>query len=232
MTETREHQSGESHDAEAGSGADTTHLGPATIGRVLHSAAGYDLIAWLMMFGRETAFRDRVIDLARLDPGASVLDVGCGTGTLALRAKRRVGPTGRVFGIDASPAMVTRAQRKAKKSRTDVVFKTAVVEALPFADGEFDAVLSTLMLHHLPRALRREAAREMRRVLNPSGRVVVVDFAVSAHKRKGLLGRLHHKHGRVEQSEVIEVLTEAGLTVTESGALGIKDLHFATATRS
>jgi ubiquinone/menaquinone biosynthesis C-methylase UbiE len=146
---------------------------PATKGRVMRSSARfYDLMVWLLTLGRERPFRERLVELARLQPGESVLDVGCGTGTLAIAAKRRVGPTGVVHGIDASPEMIARATRKAKKAGVHVTFRTAVVEALPFPDRQLDVVLSTLMLHHLPRPTREQSAREIRRVLKPGGRVL------------------------------------------------------------
>jgi len=203
---------------------------PVTKGLVLHSEARYyDLLAWLLTLGRERAFRERLVELARLAPGEAVLDVGCGTGTLAIAAKRRVGAAGAVHGIDASPEMIDRARRKAVKAGADVMFQTAVVEALPFPDGSFDAVLSTLMLHHLPRPARQQCAREMRRVLKPGGRVLAVDFAASARERKGLLARLH-RHGHLTLRDIVELLGEAGLRVVESGAVGVSDLQFAVAT--
>ena len=204
--------------------------GPATRGLVLHSAARYyDLLAWLLTFGRERAFRERLVELARLAPGESVLDVGCGTGTLAIAAKRRVGPAGVVHGIDASPEMIARAKRKAAKAGVDVAFQTELVEALPFPDARFDAVLSTLMLHHLPRPTREQCAREMRRVLKPGGRVLAVDFGTPARKRGGLLDHFH-RHGHVALHDVVALLREAGLDVVESGPVGVRDLHFALAT--
>jgi ubiquinone/menaquinone biosynthesis C-methylase UbiE len=70
-----------------------------TTGLVLHGTARYyDLLAWLFMRGREGTFREKVLDLARLKFDESVLDVGCGTGTLAISAKQRVGTTGEVYG--------------------------------------------------------------------------------------------------------------------------------------
>jgi ubiquinone/menaquinone biosynthesis C-methylase UbiE len=160
------------------------NLTPNTKGLVLHGTARYyDLLALLFMRGREGAFREKVLELAQLRSGESVLDVGCGTGTLAIAAKKRVGPTGKVYGIDASPEMIARASKKARKAGVEVVFKNGVVEALPFADASFDAVLSTLMLHHLPPEARQQCAREMRRVLKPGGRVLAVDFGVSGKKR-------------------------------------------------
>jgi ubiquinone/menaquinone biosynthesis C-methylase UbiE len=205
------------------------NLTPNTKGLVLHGTARYyDLLASLFMRGREEAFREKVLDLAQLRCGESVLDVGCGTGTLAIAAKQRVGPTSKVYGIDASPEMIARASKKARKAGVEVVFKNGVVEALPFADASFDAVLSTLMLHHLPPEVRQQCAREMRRVLKLGGRVLAVDFGVSG-KKKGLLAHIHRRHGSVKLDDMIAVLNQAGLNTVESGALGIKDIQFALA---
>lgn len=171
--------------------------------------------------------------LARLEPGESVLDIGCGTGSLAIAAKRRVGPSGTAQGIDASPEMIARARRKASKAGVDVTFTDGVVEALPFPDGQFDAVLSTLMLHHLPREARQQCAREMRRVLKPGGRVLAVDFGrgvgAGAGGRKSFMEHFH-RHGRVDLPDIVELLSEAGLTVVESGAVGVRDMNFVLAT--
>ena len=203
---------------------------PVTKGRVMRSSARfYDLMVWLLTRGRERAFRDRLIELAALKTGESVLDVGCGTGTLAIAAKRRVGPTGNVHGIDASPEMIARATRKAKKAGADVTFRTTIVEELPFPDRQFDAVLSTLMLHHLPRPTREQCAREIHRVLKPGGRVLAVDFGAPAGHRKGIIGHLHRR-GHVALDSVIELLSKSGLTVVDSGRVGFRDLHFTVAT--
>lgn len=203
---------------------------PHTKGLVLHSTARYyDLLAWLLTLGREGAFRQRLVDLARLAPGEAVLDVGCGTGTLAIAAKRRVGPAGVVHGIDASPEMIAKARRKAAKAGVHVVFQTEVVEALPFPDARFDAVLGTLMLHHLPRPTRERCAREMRRMLKPGGRVLAVDFATPARERKGLLDHFH-RHGHVALRDIVALLGDAGLSIVASGPVGVRDLQFVLAT--
>jgi ubiquinone/menaquinone biosynthesis C-methylase UbiE len=202
---------------------------PGTKGRVLHSAAAYDVLAWVFMLGRERAFRDRLLDLGHVQSGESVLDVGCGTGTLAIAAKRRVGQAGRVHGVDASPEMIGRATKKARRGNVDVAFVEGVVEALPYPDAHFDVVLSTLMVHHLPRNARRELAREVRRVLKPGGRALVVDFGPTPQGRKSILGHFH-RHGHVALADIIDLMTEAGMRVTESGAVGVRSLHYAIAT--
>lgn len=197
-------------------------------GIVLHSAHFYDVLVRVLTLGRETALRGKMIDLARLKPGETVLDVGCGTGTLAIAAKGRVGSTGKVYGIDASPEMIVRAGKKAGKARAEIEFRNASIEALPFPDAQFDVALSTLMLHHLPRQVRENGLREIRRVLKPGRRVLIVDFGQS-ERPKGLIGRLHHGHGHVTPAEVAELLNSAGLNVIESGPVGFRDAHFALA---
>jgi ubiquinone/menaquinone biosynthesis C-methylase UbiE len=205
------------------------HRTLSTTGSVLHWAASYDLLVWLLTLGQERVFREKVVRLARLQPGESVLDVGCGTGTLAIAAKRCVGPTGTVHGIDASPEMIARAGKKARKAGVEVVFKHAVAEALPVPDAHVDAVLSTVMLHHLPRKARQQCACEIRRVLKPGGRVLAVDFGGPARQRGGLFAHVH-RHGHVNLPDMIALLSEAGLHMVESGAVGMRDLQFVLAT--
>jgi ubiquinone/menaquinone biosynthesis C-methylase UbiE len=197
---------------------------------VMHSAARhYDLLAWLLTLGRERALRERLVELARLAPGEIVLDVGCGTGSLAVVAKGRVGPAGRVTGIDASPEMIAQARTKAARAGLDIRFDIARAEALPLPDGSVDVVLSTLMLHHLPAKVRERFAGEIRRVLKPTGRVLAVDFEPPAKKRGGLISQVH-RHGHVPLREITALLERAGLRVQESGAVGASDLKFTVAT--
>ena len=208
---------------------ESTRSAPTTVGRVLHWAAGYDLLVWFFTGRSDRAFREQLIGLAHLAPGESVLDIGCGTGTLAIVAKRQVGATGKVFGIDPSPEMIARAKSKAAKAGIDVSFETAVAEAMPFPDTRFDVVLSTLMLHHLPRTLRQQCMREVHRVLKPHGRVLIVDFGAPQPK-SGLLAHFH-RHGHVGRQEIVALLDEAGFRCVESEPVGISSLQFVLAER-
>jgi ubiquinone/menaquinone biosynthesis C-methylase UbiE len=200
-----------------------------TTGRVLHWALRYDLLVCFVSLGREGRFREKTLDFAKLKPGESVLDVGCGTGTLAIAAKKRVHRGGRVCGIDASPEMIARAKNKASKAGLEVLFQTGLAEAQPFPDGEFDAVLATVMLHHLPREPRQQCAREILRVLKPGGRVLAVDFGAGTGERTWLPGHFHTRHGRVAPQDLTALFREAGFPRIENGTLGIGDLHFVLA---
>ena len=85
------------------------------------------------------------------------------------------------------------------------------------------------MLYHLPKIVREQCSREMRRVLKPGGRVLAVDFSTPSRQRRGVLHRMH-RHGHVALEEIVRLLGGAGLTVEETGAVGVSNLHFAFAT--
>lgn len=199
-------------------------------GTVIHNAARYDFFVALLTFGRERAFRERVVDLARIGPGESVLDVACGTGTLAVAEKRRVGAHGKVCAIDASPEMIRRARRKATRKGVEVGFENAVADSLPFPDGEFDVVTATMMLHHLPGESLRRSLLEMRRVLKPGGRILFVDFGGDSRERRGLIARVHRRI-QFDLDAIIPVLDEIGCRNVASGTAGFRDLKFILATR-
>jgi ubiquinone/menaquinone biosynthesis C-methylase UbiE len=205
-------------------------MSPNTTGLVIHWALGYDVLVRVLSLGGERAYREKTLELAGLKAGESVLDMGCGTGTLAIAAKHRVGATGRVYGIDASPEMIARARKKAKKGAAEITFENALVENLPFQNAHFDVVLCTTVLHHLPDKARRECLGEVRRVLKPGGRFLAVDFGGPVSERRSWVAKLH-RHGRIELGRLAPLVSEAGLTIMQSGPmeqrLGLmSDLHF------
>jgi len=197
---------------------------------IVHWAAQYDLLVKVAMLGREGRMRERMLDLARIAPGESVLDVGCGTGTLAIAAKRRVGDAGRVDGVDASPEMIQRAVKKSKRAHSGASFRVAHAESLPFETSHFDVVLSTVMLHHLRRDVRAQAIQEMRRVVKPGGRILIVDFGKRTAEHRGLMAHFH-QHGRVSMAELIALVESGALRTMESGSVGIGTLIYVLATR-
>ena len=113
----------------------------------------------------------RVAALAQIRTGHHVLDVACGTGALAREAASRVGPSGFVAGVDASPAMLAVAARLAPR----LEWRHGTAEALSYPDRRFDAVVSQFGLMFFTD--RRQALSEMRRVLKPAGRLVLAVWA-------------------------------------------------------
>jgi ubiquinone/menaquinone biosynthesis C-methylase UbiE len=191
-------------------------------GLVIHSALEYDLRLWLRTRGRERGLRRRMLELARLAPGESLLDVGSATGSLAIEAKRRVGPDGPVHGIEPSSAMLRRARRKAARARVDVTFEEGTAQELPYDDRAFDVVTSTLVLHQLPHDAWRPSLAEMRRVLKPNGgRLLLVDISTEAGS-----GPTPHAHGHFDLERLIPLIRDVGLEVVEHGPVAFSLARF------
>lgn len=133
----------------------------------------FDFVA--AVFVGDRAIKRRVLANAALRPGDAVLDIGCGTGTLAVAAARAV-PGVRVTGLDADPSILVKARRRAGAAGLEMKFDQGMSTDLPYPDNSFDVVLSTLFFHHLPDSAKHETATEVLRVLRPGGRVVVGDL--------------------------------------------------------
>ena len=136
----------------------------------------YDALVRSLAFfiGGEHHLRERVVTLAGLRRGDYVLDVGCGTGTMATMMAQRVGTEGQVVGIDLSPRMIEIAKRKGQM--VQLIFLQANAEDIPYPDNYFHTVTITFALHEMPRAARYNTLNEIHRVLKPGGRLVVVDY--------------------------------------------------------
>src|SRR5687767_14708067 len=108
-----------------------TAAGHTTAGHVLHGARWYDLGSRILTLGKDRAIRRRLVELAAPAPGEKVLDVGCGTGSVAIAIRPLVG-AGEVHGIDASAEMIQVAREKSARERLKVDFGVALIEAIPF----------------------------------------------------------------------------------------------------
>ena len=108
----------------------------------------------------------RLVHFAAVQPGQSVVDVGCGTGVVAITAARK-GAT--VSAIDLTPQLLERARENAQIAAVGIDFREGDVEQLPFSDGEFDVVLSQFAHIFAPRP--EVAIAEMLRVLKPGGTI-------------------------------------------------------------
>lgn len=211
---------------------------PQTKGRIITWAWLYDYVVSLLTLGRDQALRRMTVDLARLQPGESVLDVGCGTGALTRLARERVGESGKVYGIDAAPQMIAVARRKAARRGLAIDFKVGLIERLAFPDDSFDVVLSSLMMHHLPGELKRQGLAEIARVLKPGGRLLVLDFQsrsnqsrVKRHARQqgghAFLAHMLHAGKELEGiQDLPRVMTEVGFSQIEAGETRFWPLGF------
>lgn len=124
---------------------------------------------------RERTSKLRLLDEASVAPGDTVLDLGAGTGTLAIWLKQRR-PGARVVGLDADADVLARARRKAGEAGCEVELVQGFSTALPFPDRHFDVVLSSLFFHHLSGTDKRKTLAEVHRVLEPGGSLHVADW--------------------------------------------------------
>lgn len=141
----------------------------------------YDSYMRKITLGREQALRQMTVNLAQVKPGDCVLEVGCGTGTLTLAAKRQAGPSGNVFGIDVIPGMVEVSQRKAAQANLDVTFQSGSIDDIPFPENQFDVVMCSFMIFHMSEGVRQKGINEIYRVLKPQGRLLVLDLGLPTH---------------------------------------------------
>jgi ubiquinone/menaquinone biosynthesis C-methylase UbiE len=140
---------------------------------------------------RDVQYKTLLIEQANIQPGHNVLDLGCGTGTLAFMAKEAQ-PTADVTGLDADPEMLRIAIDKSAEKKITVNFDVGFTDKLPYPDESFDCVLSSIMIHHLKKPEKEATAHEVFRVLKPGGELHIIDFGRPVTWYGKLLGPFLH----------------------------------------
>jgi ubiquinone/menaquinone biosynthesis C-methylase UbiE len=172
------------------------------------------------LIGVESAHQ-KLAEQAELESAERVLEIGCGTGNLALLVKRSR-PTVEVVGLDPDPKALARAGGKARRAGLTLKLDRGFADELPYPDGSFDRVLSSLMFHHLDAGLRVASLREAVRVLRPGGSLHLMDFGGDSHHLHGLarLARRSHTLEDNWDNRIPTLMQEAGFDdPTETGHL-------------
>jgi len=180
-------------------------------------AAGHD---WFLpiydplvkLLGGEQAKR-ALLDQADLRPRHRVLDIGCGTGSLAV-VIRRLHPDVDVVGLDPDPKALARARQKTERAGVTIQFDQGFSDELPYPAASFDRVFSSLMFHHLPRPDKEKTLREVRRVLKPGGSLHLLDLRGPESGSHGFWAHFLHSNRRLRdnsESRILELMSQVGL---------------------
>lgn len=178
------------------------------VAQVFHSvAARYDVMNDLMSFGVHRLWKRLTLERAGVRPGHHVLDIAGGTGDLALKFSRLVGPRGRVVLADINASMLRVGRDKLLDNGVgdNVEYVQANAEALPFADNSFDCITIAFGLRNVTD--KDAALRSMARVLKPGGRLLVLEFSKPA---SAALSRLYDEYS-------FRVLPRMGEWVAQDG---------------
>jgi ubiquinone/menaquinone biosynthesis C-methylase UbiE len=153
-----------------------------------------------------------LIEQANLAPGHRVLEIGCGTGTLATMIKRQY-PNIEVVGLDPDPSALARARRKSARAAVSIRFDQGFADELPYSEACFDRVFSSFMFHHLHAELREKTLREVRRVLAVGGSFHLIDLARPEERAAGRWARLVYSSPQLKDnmdSRILSLLSQVG----------------------
>ncbi|MEU4225621.1 class I SAM-dependent methyltransferase [Nonomuraea sp. NPDC026600] len=194
------------------------HEERADAGGIIDRPRAYEVFGSIAFLGGRRAAFTRVAAAARPRAGDRVLDVGCGTGYLSRILAPVVMPGGHVTGLDPSTAMIEYATRHAPANCAYVVGEG---QDMPFPDGSFDLVISSLAVHHIPAGARPEALRQMFRVLRPGGRLLIAEFRPPANRlARHLVGALSGPAMRHDPRDLLgTMIPDAGFEVEAEGDL-------------
>jgi ubiquinone/menaquinone biosynthesis C-methylase UbiE len=175
-------------------------------------AASYDAYMRRMLLGRERRLRELTVSWAEVKAGDNVLEVGCGTGSLTLAAKRAAGPSAVVCGIDVLPEMIDQCRRKADEAGADIDFTLGSINAVPYEDDRFDVVLCSFMIFHMSELVRRQGIAEIRRVLKPGGRLLVLDLGLPPGRFWRGIAKLAFRWVNDDVGDLLPLLESSGFS--------------------
>ncbi len=175
----------------------------------------YDPLVRLLM--NEARLKGQLIENARIPPASRVLDVGCGTGTLLLMVEKSL-PEARLYGLDGDEGILKIASGKIRKTDRKMQLEQAMAFEMPYVDGSFERVLTSLTLHHLSEENLRGTLEEIWRVLAVGGELHIADFS-GGHRQAGhLVSHFKPHSGRPEH----KVVSAIEMLMAESGFSSVK----------
>lgn len=148
-------------------------------------ALGYDVLtpiydAVVRLTVREKKFKTALISQANFADGQRILDLACGTGTLAVLIKEAY-PSVEVTGIDGDAKILAIAKRKASRKGVDIQFEEGLSFNLPYANESFDRIVTSLFFHHLTRDDKLKTLSEVIRILKPNGELHIADWGLPSN---------------------------------------------------
>lgn len=191
-------------------------------------ALGYDLLTPLYdtlvaVTLNERSVKQQLVDQARIAPGMTVVDLGCGTGTLALMIKRSQ-PAAHVIGVDVDAKILGIARAKLDAAGVEVELREGLVQEVGLAPGSVDRVLTSLVLHHLTSEEKVAALRTLHAALRPGGELHVLDFGPAHNLLMSLVSgpfRFFDGHSRTDDNftgRMPAIIAQAGFRdVAERG---------------
>ena len=168
---------------------------------------------------RDYRYKEQLIAQADIRSGQKVLDLGCGTGTLAIRIKQ-IQPGAEVIGLDADPDMLKTARYNSTRAEVSVSFDEGMTYQLPYPDASFDRVLSSIMIHHLKTPDKHKTASEIHRILKPGGQLHIIDFGKPVTLYGKILGPFLHEFEEANDNidgRLPDVFGEPGLRMQIKG---------------